>query len=184
MVRSICPYCGVGCQLDLHVKDNTVMRVISPWIEDDTPNQGSTCVKGRFGLDFTMHRDRLTKPLIRRGWVKNGTKWVYDGPTGEQRRGGPWRTIGEEGQLDKPKPQERAQGKKLRDLPVVERMQHDLHDRALTPASPRVHTGRALRSAQSRHIGNCAAPSRLALSPSATAGSSRVWPRASVTRSA
>jgi formate dehydrogenase major subunit len=133
VVRSVCPYCGVGCQLDLHVKDNTVMRVISPWIEDDTPNQGSTCVKGRFGLDFTMHRDRLTKPLIRRGWVKNGARWVYDGPTGEDRRGGPWRTIGQEGEQPKPRSQDRAQGKKLRDLPVVERMQHDIRDRATTP---------------------------------------------------
>jgi len=133
VVRSVCPYCGVGCQLDLHIKDNTVMRVISPWIEDDTPNQGSTCVKGRFGLDFTQHRDRLTMPLIRRGWVKNGAKWVYDGPTGEDRRGGPWRTIGEEGQQERPRPQDRAQGKKLRDLPVIERMQHDIRDRAVTP---------------------------------------------------
>lgn len=134
VVRSVCPYCGVGCQLDLHIKDNTVMRVISPWIEDDTPNQGSTCVKGRFGLDFTMHRDRLTKPLIRRGWVKNGSRWVYDGPTGEDRRGGPWRTMTQEAQADRPRPQDRAQGKKLRDLPVVERMQHDIRDRAVTPA--------------------------------------------------
>ncbi len=134
VVRSVCPYCGVGCQLDLHVRDNTVMRVISPWIEDDTPNMGSTCVKGRFGLDFTQHRDRLTKPLIRRGWVKNGGRWVYDGPTGADRRGGPWRTIGQEGEQGKPRPQERAQGKKLRDLPVLERMQHDIRDRAATPA--------------------------------------------------
>jgi formate dehydrogenase alpha subunit len=133
VARSVCPYCGVGCQLDLHVRDNTVVRVVSPWIEDDTPNMGSTCVKGRFGLDFTQHRDRLTKPLIRKGWVKNGGRWVYDGPTGEDRRGGPWRTIGQEGAQDKPRPPERAQGKKLRDLPVLERMQHDIRDRAATP---------------------------------------------------
>jgi formate dehydrogenase alpha subunit len=134
VVRSVCPYCGVGCQLDLHVRDNAVMRVTSPWIEDDTPNMGSTCVKGRFGLDFTQHRDRLTTPLIRRGWVKHGGRWVYDGPTGGDRRGGPWRTIGQEGQRDKPRPPERAQGKTLRDLPVLERMQHDIRDRAATPA--------------------------------------------------
>ena len=69
VVRSVCPYCAVGCQLDLHVKDDTLMRVTSPWIEDDTPNQGSTCVKGRFGYDFTQHRDRLTVPLIQKGWM-------------------------------------------------------------------------------------------------------------------
>jgi len=51
-VRSVCPYCGVGCQVDLHVAGDQVMRVTSPDIELDTPNQGSTCVKGRFGYDF------------------------------------------------------------------------------------------------------------------------------------
>jgi len=65
-VRSVCPYCGVGCQVDLHVAGDHVMRVTSPDIELDTPNQGSTCVKGRFGYDFPQHHDRLTKPLIRR----------------------------------------------------------------------------------------------------------------------
>ena len=60
VARSVCPYCAVGCQLDLHVKDDQLMRVTSPWIEENTPNQGSTCVKGRFGYDFTQHRDRLT----------------------------------------------------------------------------------------------------------------------------
>src|SRR6266566_404647 len=49
--RSVCPYCGVGCQVDLHVADNKVIRVTSPDIELNTPNQGSTCVKGRFGYD-------------------------------------------------------------------------------------------------------------------------------------
>ena len=48
------------------------MRVTSPWIEEDTPNQGSTCVKGRFGYDFPQHRDRLTVPLIRKGWAHDG----------------------------------------------------------------------------------------------------------------
>jgi formate dehydrogenase major subunit len=134
IARSVCPYCGVGCQVDLHVRDNTVVRVTSPWIEDDTPNMGSTCVKGRFGYDFVQHRDRLTTPLIRRGWVKNGGRWVYDGPTGGDRRGGPWRSIGQEGATTKPTPPDRAVGKKLRDLPLVERMQHDIRDRVATPA--------------------------------------------------
>src|SRR5213594_2054471 len=58
VVRSVCPYCGVGCQVDLHVAANKVMRVTSPDIELNTPNQGSTCVKGRFGYDFPQPRDR------------------------------------------------------------------------------------------------------------------------------
>src|SRR6266852_1330048 len=65
VVRSVCPYCGVGCQVDLHVAGNVVARVTSPDIELDTPNQGSTCVKGRFGYDFPQHRDRLTTLYIR-----------------------------------------------------------------------------------------------------------------------
>src|ERR687887_1648931 len=76
-VRSVCPYCGVGCQLDLEVRGTDVVRVTSPWIEESTPNQGSTCVKGRFGYDFVLHRDRLTTPLIRRGWVKRGGAWRF-----------------------------------------------------------------------------------------------------------
>ncbi len=135
VVRSVCPYCGVGCQVDLHVRDNTVMRVTSPWIEDDTPNMGSTCVKGRFGYDFTQHRDRLTKPLIRNGWIKKKGRWVYEGPGGEARRGGPWRTIGEEGAQARPPAPSRMVGKKLRDLPLVDRITQDVRDRATTPAS-------------------------------------------------
>src|SRR5574341_989508 len=102
VVRSVCPYCGVGCQVDLQVKDNIVARVTSPSFDEVTPNDGSTCVKGRFGYDFTQHRDRLTKPLIRRGWVKRANRWVWEGPTDEGRRGGPWRAMTEEGLASKP----------------------------------------------------------------------------------
>ncbi len=101
-VRSVCPYCGVGCQVDLHVVGDKVMRVTSPDIELDTPNQGSTCVKGRFGYDFPQHHDRLTKPLIRKGWEKEQGRWVWRGRTGANRRGGPWQTIEGEGQNAKP----------------------------------------------------------------------------------
>jgi predicted molibdopterin-dependent oxidoreductase YjgC len=90
VVRSVCPYCAVGCQLDLHVKDDTVMRVTSPWIEEATPNQGSTCVKGRFGYDFPQHRDRLTTPLIRKGWMFQDGRWIWTGEWPRQREG-PWR---------------------------------------------------------------------------------------------
>jgi formate dehydrogenase major subunit len=62
-VRTTCPYCGVGCQLDLHVKGEQIVRVTG--VEDAEPNQGHLCVKGRFGYDFIYAKDRLTKPLIR-----------------------------------------------------------------------------------------------------------------------
>jgi len=133
VVRSVCPYCGVGCQLDLHVADNKVVRVTSPDIELNTPNQGSTCVKGRFGYDFPQHRDRLTKPLIRKGWTFAGGRWEWRGGAGAERRGGPWKTIEGEGQRAKPGTPPRATGKSVRELPLLERVDLDIRDRVATP---------------------------------------------------
>jgi formate dehydrogenase major subunit len=62
-VRTTCPYCGVGCQLDLHVKGEQIVKITG--VEDGLPNKGRTCVKGRFGYDFIYSEDRLTTPLIR-----------------------------------------------------------------------------------------------------------------------
>ncbi len=63
IVRSTCPYCGVGCQVDLYVKDDHVFRVEAPF--DAAPNYGMLCVKGRFGIDYAAHPSRLKTPLIR-----------------------------------------------------------------------------------------------------------------------
>jgi len=131
VVRAVCPYCGVGCQVDLHVIDGQVARVTSPDIELDTPNAGSTCVKGRFGYDFPQHRDRLTKPLIRRGWKKEGASWVWRG--WGDRRAGPWRSIQGEGAELKPGTPPRATGKTVRELPLLERLDQDIRDRGATP---------------------------------------------------
>ncbi|MFN2570711.1 MAG: formate dehydrogenase subunit alpha [Gemmatimonadales bacterium] len=133
IVRSVCPYCGVGCQVDLHVADNTVVRVTSPDIELDTPNQGSTCVKGRFGYDFPQHRDRLTKPLIRKGWIREAGRWIWKGPKGAERRAGPWRTIEGEGRRSKPGTPPRATGKSVRELPLLDRVDMDIRDRVAIP---------------------------------------------------
>lgn len=133
IVRSVCPYCGVGCQVDLQVADNKVVRVTSPDIELNTPNQGSTCVKGRFGYDFPQHRDRLTKPLIRNGWIFSGGRWEWRGGAGAERRGGPWKTIEGEGQRAKPGTPPRATGKSVRELPLLERVDLDIRDRVATP---------------------------------------------------
>jgi predicted molibdopterin-dependent oxidoreductase YjgC len=62
-VRTICSYCGVGCQLYLHVMDNKVVKVTG--VEDVGPNFGSLCVKGRFGYDFIHDPKRLKSPLIK-----------------------------------------------------------------------------------------------------------------------
>lgn len=65
VVRTTCPYCGVGCQMNLHVKDSLIYRVSAPF--DSAPNYGNLCVKGRFGTDFATHPSRLKTPLIRTG---------------------------------------------------------------------------------------------------------------------
>ncbi|MBA2627302.1 MAG: formate dehydrogenase subunit alpha, partial [Gemmatimonadales bacterium] len=108
-----------------------VMRVTSPWIEDDTPNAGSTCVKGRFGYDFPQHRDRLTRPLIRRGWERHAGEWRWTGDT-PRRREGPWHTIEEMGQGRKPRPPKRQVGKPplTGDAPTGT---DDARDRVATP---------------------------------------------------
>lgn len=62
-VKSVCPFCGVGCQISLKVKDNKVKFVEGI---NGPANEGRLCVKGRFGFDYIHHDHRLTKPLIRR----------------------------------------------------------------------------------------------------------------------
>ncbi len=132
IARSVCPYCGVGCQVDLHVVDGQLARVTSPWIEEDTPNQGSTCVKGRFGYDFAQHRDRLKVPLIRKGWRREADRWVWTGEL-PRRREGPWPTIEEMGGRGKPRPPRRSVGKPPQTgLPAS--AEDDVRDRVATPA--------------------------------------------------
>ncbi len=64
--RTTCPYCGVGCQIDLNVnpKTNKIVRVTSE--VGCIPNNGNLCVKGRFAMDFVASEKRLTCPLIKR----------------------------------------------------------------------------------------------------------------------
>lgn len=64
-VNTVCPYCGVGCQLNLHVdeKKNKIIRVTG--VEGSPTNNGMLCVKGRYGFDFVNSKERLLKPLIR-----------------------------------------------------------------------------------------------------------------------
>jgi formate dehydrogenase alpha subunit len=64
IVPTTCPYCGVGCNLELHIKDDYVYKVTSPF--DSVVNHGNLCVKGRFGYDFIYNKDRVTNPLIRK----------------------------------------------------------------------------------------------------------------------
>ncbi len=72
-VRTTCSYCGVGCQMYLHVKDNKVVNVTG--VPDAVPNYGSLCVKGRFGYNFIHSPDRLTKPLVKENGQFKETSW-------------------------------------------------------------------------------------------------------------
>ena len=74
-VASVCPYCGVGCQLTYHVKDNEIVRVEG---RDGLANHERLCVKGRFGFDYVRHPQRLTKPLIRKPGMAKSADFVMD----------------------------------------------------------------------------------------------------------
>ncbi len=78
VVRSTCPYCGVGCRIDLYVRNDCIVRVDAPF--DVAPNYGRLCVKGRFGWDFVHHPTRLAAPLIRRTPQAPGRRTPASGP--------------------------------------------------------------------------------------------------------
>ena len=63
IVPTTCPFCGVGCNLDLYIKDDYIYNVTSPF--ESVVNHGNLCVKGRFGYDFIYSPGRVTTPLIR-----------------------------------------------------------------------------------------------------------------------
>ena len=64
-VRTTCPYCGVGCQQELHMKGERIVRITG--VDGAKPNDGHLCVKGRYGYDFIYSSERLTTPLIKDG---------------------------------------------------------------------------------------------------------------------
>ena len=74
-VPSVCPYCGVGCQITYHVDGNRIVRVEG---RDGPANHERLCVKGRFGFDYVTHRHRLTKPLVRREDVPKSADFTMD----------------------------------------------------------------------------------------------------------
>jgi formate dehydrogenase alpha subunit len=64
IVPTTCPFCGVGCNLDLQIKDDYIFNVTAPF--ESVVNHGNLCVKGRFGYDFIYSSNRVTTPLIRK----------------------------------------------------------------------------------------------------------------------
>ena len=72
---SVCPYCGVGCQLTFNVKDDKIVSVTG---KQGPANQGRLCVKGRYGFDYINNPERLTMPLIRREDVPKSASLPFD----------------------------------------------------------------------------------------------------------
>jgi NADP-reducing hydrogenase subunit HndD len=72
-IRTTCPYCGVGCQQWLHVKDDKIVKVTG--VEGAEPNKGRLCVKGRFGYDFIYSEERIKTPLIRENGAFREASW-------------------------------------------------------------------------------------------------------------
>jgi predicted molibdopterin-dependent oxidoreductase YjgC len=72
VVSTLCPYCGVGCTVDLNVKDGKLIRVTSS--PEGAVNGMRLCVKGRYGYDYVDHKDRLTKPLVREYLLNGGQR--------------------------------------------------------------------------------------------------------------
>jgi formate dehydrogenase major subunit len=73
VIRTVCTYCGVGCNLEIKVKDGVVMGIQSP--VDAEVNRGHTCLKGRFAFGFYNHPDRLRTPLIRKDGKLEAASW-------------------------------------------------------------------------------------------------------------
>jgi formate dehydrogenase major subunit len=74
-VDSVCPYCGVGCQLTYHIKDDKLLYVTG---KDGPANSNRLCVKGRFGFDYVHNPQRLTQPMIRRDGVPKRVNEAVD----------------------------------------------------------------------------------------------------------
>jgi formate dehydrogenase major subunit len=74
-VDSVCPYCGVGCQLTYNIKDNKILYVNG---KAGPANEERLCVKGRYGFDYVHHKQRLTKPLIRKDGVPKHADFTMD----------------------------------------------------------------------------------------------------------
>src|SRR5438876_2308306 len=74
-VHSVCPYCGVGCQLTYHIKDAKLLYISG---RNGPANENRLCVKGRFGFDYVSHPHRLMQPLVRKDGVRKHAADVVD----------------------------------------------------------------------------------------------------------
>ncbi|MGE5263065.1 MAG: formate dehydrogenase subunit alpha [Acidobacteriota bacterium] len=76
ITATTCPFCGVGCRLDLHTYGDQILRASTPY--DHIVSRGNLCVKGRFGWDFIYHPERVHKPLIRKELQRAGRRTPAD----------------------------------------------------------------------------------------------------------
>jgi formate dehydrogenase alpha subunit len=73
-VLTTCPYCGVGCQLELQLQGDKILEVLPQ--QENEVNRGQACVKGRFGItEFVHHPERLTSPLVKQDGKFIETTW-------------------------------------------------------------------------------------------------------------
>ncbi len=73
-VRNTCTFCGVGCQVEMTVQNNKIVKINSAG-EDVAPNHGRLCVKGRYGFAFVGSPERITVPMIRKNGKLEGVTW-------------------------------------------------------------------------------------------------------------
>jgi formate dehydrogenase major subunit len=72
-VRTVCTYCGVGCNLDVYTHDGEIKKIRAPY--DADVNQGHACLKGRYAFSFYNHKDRLQSPMIRKDGEHRPVSW-------------------------------------------------------------------------------------------------------------
>jgi ferredoxin len=161
-VQSLCPYCGVGCQLTYNVKDNKILYVNG---RDGPANHGRLCVKGRYGFDYAHHPQRLRVPLIRRADAPKRADATMD--PGPRPRRLPRGDLGRSARARRRRPGAPArharpegarrlrlgEGQQRRGLPVPEARAHGLSQQQRRPLHapvPRVERRRAARRASAR----------------------------------
>ncbi len=78
VTRTVCTYCGVGCNLEVASTEDKIFSITAPY--DAAVNEGHTCLKGRYAFQFYNHPERLRKPMIRRDGVLEAVSWdeAYD----------------------------------------------------------------------------------------------------------
>ena len=67
-IDSVCTYCGVGCDIAAHVKDNKILKIFAH--PDGVVSQGKLCIKGKYGFDFVDSTERLRIPRIRKSFLE------------------------------------------------------------------------------------------------------------------